>query len=93
MLLGIGAAEEIDAKCHFPQRRQPACDLALDQVAQELLMPQRMTERRTYALRLAYAGASFRGWQRQPGQATVQNALEDALATLPGRERPSAETS
>jgi tRNA pseudouridine38-40 synthase len=36
--------------------------------------------RRFYALRLAYDGGRFRGFQRQPGLATVQGALEDALA-------------
>src|SRR5438067_7890641 len=42
-------------------------------------------ERRTYALRFAYDGALFRGWQRQPGERTVQQALEDALAASLGR--------
>jgi tRNA pseudouridine38-40 synthase len=37
-------------------------------------------ERTTYALRIAYDGACFRGWQRQRGERTVQQALEDALA-------------
>jgi tRNA pseudouridine38-40 synthase len=32
-----------------------------------------------YALRLAYEGAAFRGFQRQPGLPTVQDALEAAL--------------
>jgi tRNA pseudouridine38-40 synthase len=41
-------------------------------------------ERRTYALRIAYDGALFRGWQRQPGDRTVQQALEDALAASVG---------
>jgi tRNA pseudouridine38-40 synthase len=39
-------------------------------------------ERRFYVLRLAYEGGRFRGFQRQPGLATVQEALEDALASL-----------
>ena len=41
-------------------------------------------ERLTYALKLAYDGRGFRGWQRQPGQATVQEAVESALASLLG---------
>ena len=41
-------------------------------------------DRRTFALRVAYDGAGFRGWQRQPGLPTVQEALEDALAALLG---------
>jgi len=36
-------------------------------------------ERRFYALRLAYEGGRFRGFQRQPGLPTVQEALEGAL--------------
>ncbi len=36
-------------------------------------------ERRRYALRIAYHGAAFRGFQRQPGLPTVQEALEAAL--------------
>jgi tRNA pseudouridine38-40 synthase len=39
-------------------------------------------ERRRYALRLAYDGRAFRGFQRQPGLPTVQEALEAALRTL-----------
>jgi tRNA pseudouridine38-40 synthase len=39
-------------------------------------------ERRFYAVELAYEGARFRGFQRQPALPTVQAALEDALATL-----------
>jgi len=45
-------------------------------------------ERRTYALRIAYDGARFRGWQRQPGERTVQQALEDALAVSLGGPLP-----
>jgi len=45
-------------------------------------------ERRTYALRIAYDGAIFRGWQRQPGERTVQQALEDALAVSLGEPFP-----
>jgi len=37
-------------------------------------------ERRFYAMRLWYDGARFRGWQRQPGLPTVQEALQQALA-------------
>jgi len=40
------------------------------------------TERRVYAVRLAYDGGAFRGWQRQPGLPTVQQAVEDALAAV-----------
>jgi tRNA pseudouridine38-40 synthase len=36
--------------------------------------------RRRYAIRLAYDGAPFRGWQRQPGQPTVQEAVVEGLA-------------
>jgi tRNA pseudouridine38-40 synthase len=39
-----------------------------------------MPARRIYALKLAYDGARFHGWQKQPGHATVQEALERALA-------------
>jgi tRNA pseudouridine38-40 synthase len=39
-------------------------------------------ERRRYALRIAYQGGAFRGFQRQPGLPTVQEALEAALATI-----------
>jgi tRNA pseudouridine38-40 synthase len=37
-------------------------------------------ERRRYAIRLAYDGHAFRGFQRQPGLPTVQEALQAALA-------------
>ena len=39
-------------------------------------------ERRRYALRLAYDGRAFRGFQRQPGLVTVQETLEAALRSL-----------
>jgi len=42
----------------------------------------------TFALLLAYDGAAFKGWQRQPGMPTVQAALEDALWELVGRRSP-----
>jgi len=41
-------------------------------------------ELHTYALKIAYDGAAFRGWQRQPGQPTAQEAIEGALASLLG---------
>lgn len=39
----------------------------------------------TIALLLAYDGAAFRGWQKQPEKITVQGALEDALRALLGK--------
>lgn len=39
-------------------------------------------ERHRYALRLLYDGGRFRGFQKQPGLPTVQEALETALAPL-----------
>lgn len=41
--------------------------------------------RETWALLLAYEGALFRGWQRQPGLRTVQGVLEDAVRSLLGK--------
>jgi len=39
----------------------------------------------TFALLLAYDGSAFRGWQKQPGMATVQEAVEVALRELLGK--------
>src|SRR5512133_82132 len=39
-------------------------------------------ERRFHAVELAYDGTRFRGFQRQPGLPTVQEALETALASV-----------
>jgi tRNA pseudouridine38-40 synthase len=39
-------------------------------------------ERRRYALRLLYDGRAFRGFQRQPGLPTVQEAVEAGLTRL-----------
>jgi tRNA pseudouridine38-40 synthase len=39
-------------------------------------------EKRRYAMRIAYDGGAFRGFQRQPGLPTVEQALLDALAPL-----------
>lgn len=41
---------------------------------------------RTLKLTLAYDGADFSGWQRQPKRRTVQGTLEQALAQITGRE-------
>ena len=35
-----------------------------------------------WALGVSYLGGAYRGWQSQPGGATVQDALEQALSTL-----------
>jgi tRNA pseudouridine38-40 synthase len=40
----------------------------------------------TARLTIEYDGAEFAGWARQPGLRTVQEALEDALATVLRRE-------
>jgi tRNA pseudouridine38-40 synthase len=42
-------------------------------------------EPRRLAVRIAYLGGGFAGWQRQPGARTVQGVLEQALAALYGR--------
>lgn len=39
-----------------------------------------------YRLIVAYIGAPFAGWQRQPDAVTVQQTLEEALAEIVGRE-------
>jgi len=51
-------------------------------------------EKRRYALLVAYEGGAFRGFQRQPGLPTVQEALEAALAPLgaSGRIHAAART-
>jgi tRNA pseudouridine38-40 synthase len=51
-------------------------------------------ERRRYALRLLYDGRAFRGFQRQPGLPTVQEAVEAALqrAGVPGALQVAART-
>jgi len=39
-------------------------------------------EKRRYALRIAYDGGAFRGFQRQPGLPSIEQALLDSLAPL-----------
>ena len=39
-----------------------------------------------YAITLSYAGAGFRGWQRQPSDPSVQQCLEEALSRLLGQD-------
>jgi tRNA pseudouridine38-40 synthase len=43
-------------------------------------------------LDLAYDGAGFHGWARQPGQRTVQQTVEDALGRLLGQDPAPALT-
>ena len=48
-----------------------------------------MTERETrFKLTLHYDGAAFHGWQAQPGQPTVQGALEAVVSRITGAHRP-----
>jgi tRNA pseudouridine38-40 synthase len=48
---------------------------------------------RNIKLTLAYDGSDFNGWQTQPGFRTVQETLEQAIATLTGEERIRANGS
>ncbi|MCM1348321.1 MAG: tRNA pseudouridine(38-40) synthase TruA [Firmicutes bacterium] len=41
-----------------------------------------------YFMRLAYRGAPFHGWQRQPNAISVQQTIEEALATVLRVETP-----
>lgn len=41
-----------------------------------------------YFMRLAYNGAPFHGWQRQPNASSVQQTLEEALQTVLRHETP-----
>lgn len=41
-----------------------------------------MSRRTRYRLTIAYHGASYRGWQRQPGLTTIQGEVERALKIL-----------
>ena len=45
-----------------------------------------------YALKIEYHGAPFAGWQRQADQASVQGAIEAALARLEPRAHTIAVT-
>jgi tRNA pseudouridine38-40 synthase len=47
---------------------------------------------RNIKLVISYDGTDFRGWQRQPGQRTVQQCLEEALERLTG-VRPTTTAS
>lgn len=44
------------------------------------------------ALGVAYRGGAYRGWQSQPGGATVQDRLEAALASFTDRPREAVRT-
>lgn len=44
------------------------------------------TKRRRIRLELAYDGTDFAGWQKQPGQRTVQGVLETELTRISGDE-------
>lgn len=49
--------------------------------------PQMQNARPRYALRLAYDGSAFAGWQRQASGYAAQHQLEDALGALYGLPR------
>lgn len=42
------------------------------------------TPNQRYFIECAYNGAEFYGWQKQPGQISVQETIEDALTTILG---------
>ena len=42
------------------------------------------TDLRTIKLTLAYDGTAYAGWQRQPGKATLQDAVEQAIKRITG---------
>ena len=46
--------------------------------------PQPASRLQTWKLTLAYDGTDFRGWQVQPGEATVQGELQTALGRITG---------
>ena len=46
--------------------------------------PQAPSESRRYALRVAYEGTDYSGWQTQPSGAAVQDVLEAALSSIAG---------
>jgi len=39
-----------------------------------------------YKLVVSYDGTGFRGWQRQPGERTIQSALEEAVFKITGKK-------
>ena len=41
---------------------------------------------KTFLLTVSYDGTTYHGWQRQTGQSTVQQTLEEALCVVTGRE-------
>ena len=43
-----------------------------------------------YAAEVSYDGSKFSGWQVQPNQPTVQQAIESSLSLLNGRHTPAA---
>ncbi|KAG0463858.1 hypothetical protein HPP92_019927 [Vanilla planifolia] len=48
-------------------------------VSNELFEEKKRSERTTYKIVLSYHGASFDGWQKQPGLKTVQGLVEESL--------------
>jgi tRNA pseudouridine38-40 synthase len=46
--------------------------------------PQPASRPQTWKLTLAYDGTDFRGWQVQPGEATIQGELQTALGRITG---------
>lgn len=56
----------------------------LEQSGQE----EQREQRRRWFLRLSFRGTDFCGWQRQPKGRSVQQTLEEALATVMRREVP-----
>ena len=43
-------------------------------------------EKGRYFLTLSYKGTAYSGWQVQPGEKTVQAAIEDAISLMLGKE-------
>lgn len=52
-----------------------------------------METRQTWRITLEYDGGAYSGWQRQPGESTIQLAVEEALWSVLGGEQTGVQAS
>ncbi len=73
-------------ECHASPLQNPSIPQIPSDPRELYIFDRKQVDRMRYFLEFAYMGTAYHGWQRQPNAVTVQQVLEDRLATLLGTD-------